>query len=307
MVDKETLVEDAAVGGSDLDELRALRAEMATMRTQIAEQAKAIAALGSAAAPELATVGPVPTDAAVDEPALATGPVSRRKMLLGSAGAAAVGAAALISASASPAAANGQGQSLTLGDPSNTASNTTGITGNFSTLDTLRVTNTAAALPTPTSGRATLRAILGDPSGLSGYGASLVGESQVETGVAGRSMFFTGVYGTSVGASGFTATAGVIGESSTKYGTAGFSTSSAGVRAASSTAEGIRATSTSSVGGSFAGGRAAINLAPRSTTGKPTTGAHSRGDIVVDSVGAMFLCTKSGTPGTWVKVSVTQA
>ena len=34
---------------------------------------------------------------------------------------------------------------------------------------------------------------------------------------------------------------------------------------------------------------------------------HSDGMGVIDSVGAMFLCITSGTPGTWVEVSVTAA
>lgn len=299
-------MDGATVEGPQLEEVAALRAELAEVRALLAAQTDAIRALTAGAATTSSPPDPVHAEDPEARPSV-DGPVSRRRMLLGGAGAAAAGAAALVAGSASPAAANGQGQSLTLGDPSNSASNTTGVTGSFSTLDTLRVTNTSATFPTPTSGRAALRAVLGDPSGLSGYGASLLGESQTETGVAGRSMFFTGVCGTSVGASAFTATAGVIGESSTKYGTAGFSTSNAGVRAASSTAEGIRATSTSSVGGSFSGGRAALNLVPKSSTGRPTTGAHSRGDLVVDSAGSMFLCTTSGTPGKWVKFTVTTA
>jgi hypothetical protein len=61
------------------------------------------------------------------------------------------------------------------------------------------------------------------------------------------------------------------------------------------------------VGGKFGGNRAALNLVPRSTAGKPTTGAHARGDIVIDNTGKMFICTQGGTPGTWVRVNTTAA
>ncbi|MCU1455655.1 MAG: hypothetical protein JWN46_3801 [Acidimicrobiales bacterium] len=76
---------------------------------------------------------------------------------------------------------------------------------------------------------------------------------------------------------------------------------------AASAGTGVVGTSASGLGGQFGGKRAAINLIPASTTGKPTTGVHRRGDLVVDNTGSMFLCTASGTPGTWVKVSVTPA
>jgi hypothetical protein len=46
---------------------------------------------------------------------------------------------------------------------------------------------------------------------------------------------------------------------------------------------------------------------PTTTKGRPTTGSHHRGDLVIDDTGAMFLCTGSGTPGSWVKFTVTKA
>ena len=59
------------------------------------------------------------------------------------------------------------------------------------------------------------------------------------------------------------------------------------------------------VGAKLSGGRAALNLVPRAKAGPPATGYHAKGDLVVDSTGALLLCTASGTPGTWAKVSVT--
>lgn len=40
-------------------------------------------------------------------------------------------------------------------------------------------------------------------------------------------------------------------------------------------------------------------LGRRATTGAPTTGAWTAGDVVQDSAGAWWLCTTTGTPGTW--------
>ena len=76
---------------------------------------------------------------------------------------------------------------------------------------------------------------------------------------------------------------------------------------ATGTGNGVVGTATNGVGGQFSGNRAAINLGPTKGVGRPTTGAHSKGDLVLDSAGALFLCTTAGTPGTWVKVTVTAA
>ncbi|MFI2663287.1 hypothetical protein [Micromonospora carbonacea] len=37
----------------------------------------------------------------------------------------------------------------------------------------------------------------------------------------------------------------------------------------------------------------------RATTGAPTSGTWTTGDVVLDSAGAVYLCTAGGTPGTW--------
>jgi hypothetical protein len=56
------------------------------------------------------------------------------------------------------------------------------------------------------------------------------------------------------------------------------------------------------VGGFFAGKEAPIRMAAASTPGAPTSGVHHRGELYVDSNGALFYCTTDGTPGTWKKV-----
>ena len=57
-------------------------------------------------------------------------------------------------------------------------------------------------------------------------------------------------------------------------------------------------------GGVFQGSQAQLRLAPASTAGKPTTGAHTKGEIYMDSAGSLFVCTGAGTPGTWKKVNM---
>jgi hypothetical protein len=57
-------------------------------------------------------------------------------------------------------------------------------------------------------------------------------------------------------------------------------------------------------GGQFQGGRAQLRLVPASAAGRPS-GAHSKGEIYMDSAGALFVCVKGGTPGRWRKVTTT--
>ena len=46
---------------------------------------------------------------------------------------------------------------------------------------------------------------------------------------------------------------------------------------------------------------------PKGTAGRPTGGSHVIGEVYVDSKASLFVCTKSGTPGTWRKVTTTSA
>ena len=48
-----------------------------------------------------------------------------------------------------------------------------------------------------------------------------------------------------------------------------------------------------------------MKLTPKGTAGKPTSGAHTKGEIYLDSAGALFVCTVGGTPGTRRKVTTT--
>jgi hypothetical protein len=65
----------------------------------------------------------------------------------------------------------------------------------------------------------------------------------------------------------------------------------------------IGVTGTGDVGGFFSGNLAAISLQPQDSPGAPTGGDFSRGDMLVDATGVLYLCVADGNPGTWVKVS----
>ena len=78
-----------------------------------------------------------------------------------------------------------------------------------------------------------------------------------------------------------------------------------GVAGDSGGGPGIVGNSISGYGAQFGGGKAQMRLVPKSTAGKPKAGAHLKGEIYVDSNGAIFVCTKGGTPGTWRKVTTT--
>jgi hypothetical protein len=61
-------------------------------------------------------------------------------------------------------------------------------------------------------------------------------------------------------------------------------------------------------GGQFEGGKAPLRLIPGSTPGRPKDGlGHQKGEIYLDSAGALFVCVKRGKPGRWRKVTTTTA
>ena len=114
----------------------------------------------------------------------------------------------------------------------------------------------------------------------------VLGHTSDGVGVWGAAEDNTGVFGGSVGRRGVHgegAWAGVFGQSANGYGVDGQSTNGVGVKAV--------------------GGLAPIRLTPHTTPGAPTSGAHERGEIVVDSNGVFRFCTASGTPGTWTSLT----
>jgi hypothetical protein len=106
------------------------------------------------------------------------------------------------------------------------------------------------------------------------------------TGVWGRSEKngYSGVYGQHTG-SGF----GVVGD--------GRGSGRAGVLGRNSTG----------YGGTFQGGQAQLKLEPGKSAGKPTTGAHTKGELYMDSEATLFVCTASASPGTWRRLTTTAA
>ena len=80
-----------------------------------------------------------------------------------------------------------------------------------------------------------------------------------------------------------------------------------GLNGDSATGAGVHGKSTSGYGGVFEGGKAQVRLVPKSTSGRPTTGSHAKGELYLGSTGNLYICVTSGTPGTWRKVTTTAA
>lgn len=123
------------------------------------------------------------------------------------------------------------------------------------------------------------------------------------TGAAGQGLRVTAngtaFAPTSTGSIGIDAsgkTTGVIGESVTGVGLRGASTSGTAGTFFSSTGKGV----------SISSNLAQLELRPVSADrGAPSTDvvAHQPGDLVRDAAGDLWLCTKSGVPGTWRKLA----
>jgi len=123
-----------------------------------------------------------------------------------------------------------------------------------------------------------------DVAGVRGLGKAGVWGSSAATG-------YEGVYGQHTGSAGY----GVVGDGKGN---------GAGVLGRNGAGVGVEGRD-SKYGGRFAGTRAQLALVPKGTVGKPTSGSHSRGEIFMDSVATLFVCTKGGTSGTWRKVTTT--
>jgi hypothetical protein len=163
-------------------------------------------------------------------------------------------------------------------------------------------------------------AVLGNApngEGVVGFGKANGVRGEGQAGVVGKSSApgYSAVVGLHTG-SGFgvrgSGQTGVIGVSSTpgSSGVRGLNTGSGfGVvgEGTGSNRAGVLGRNSSGYGGQFDGGQAQLKLTPKGTTGRPTSGAHTKGEIYMDSAGALFVCTADGTPGTWSKVTTTAA
>jgi hypothetical protein len=66
---------------------------------------------------------------------------------------------------------------------------------------------------------------------------------------------------------------------------------------------GVKATSADGVGGSFAGTTAALLLTPTGSAPTTLSNTHAAGEIYLDTSNDLWLCTASGTPGTWAQLN----
>jgi hypothetical protein len=140
-------------------------------------------------------------------------------------------------------------------------------------------------------------------------GAGVLGRNSIGTGVQGEggTTLGTGVRGEGA--------RGVLGKGGTGVWGEGIQV---GVRGSCSLAgvwaEGIQfgvdariSGSVGGIGGRFSGHRAQLMLVPRASSGRPQTRPHSKGEIYMDSQGALFVCTADGTPGSWSRFTTTAA
>jgi hypothetical protein len=147
-----------------------------------------------------------------------------------------------------------------------------------------------------------------------GTGPGAVGKSDAGIGVIGKGLI--GVKGES-SSPGYGANYGL--HTDNGYGVVGdgHGAATSGVLGRNATGEGLRgegktgirakSTGSSGYGAIIEGGKAQLRIVPTTTTGKPTTGPHSKGELLLDSAATLWICTVGGTPGTWRKVSTTLA
>jgi len=165
--------------------------------------------------------------------------------------------------------------------------------------------------------------VYGRHNGTSGFGVTGDGKGHTGAGVLGRNPGGTGVQGIggNIGVHGKSSAdnwTAVVGEhtGSQGFGVVGNGKGSGGVgvlgRNPTGTAvqgEGVHGVrgkgSVAGYGGLFEGGRAQLKLVPKGTAGKPS-GSHTKGEIYMDSTGALFICVASSTStaaAKWRKVS----
>ena len=125
-----------------------------------------------------------------------------------------------------------------------------------------------------------------------GYGVVGDGAGPDNAGVLGRNSTGHGVRGEG--------SPGVVGINSAAGAGAGSLHVIAGVLGRSTSGPGVHGAG--NYGGQFEGGSAQLRLVPGSSAGQPATGAHTIGEIYMDSAAALWVCVASGNPGTWVSV-----
>ncbi|HEX6817255.1 MAG TPA: hypothetical protein VF120_02700 [Ktedonobacterales bacterium] len=147
--------------------------------------------------------------------------------------------------------------------------------------------------------------VAGTTSSASSYGVSGINTSSSSgaTGVYGSTSAATGsgVYGTSTSGNGYGVYGSGVGSDDIgvhgKSGGAG-----AGVYGTSAFGPAVEGNSPSGLD-VVASGSGRIQQHLQASAGAPTSGGHSAGEQIRDSNGELWLCTVSGSPGTWVRVA----
>lgn len=275
-------------------EVDLLREEIATLRKEM----EVLRAQQPAASATARTA--VPADEA---------PQSNRRNFLKLAGAAAAGATAVAIAGSAEQAAAATGGSLLIGNP-NTATAIADVTHLYSPSPsqlmpaTFRVNNyTLGSLTLPASHRIALAATISGSATNEGYRTGVYARTSGPAAIGGQ-----GVFGSHEGADNPFATNysfGVVGTTEAGgYAVFGYNptgTNSTGVLGRADAGTGVIASSQTGVSLLVRdGGRMQQQLR---AVGAPAAGTFTAGEQIRDGNADLYICTASGTPGTWRKVT----
>jgi len=237
-----------------------------------------LALLEAQAQPSAPSPPPVPE---AGQPEVApSGTVTRRRALLGLAGAAGAGVVAAGATAAPAAAANGD--ALVVGSSANTSTASTvhTVTGSGTFYGLAAVDN---ALPTG----ATFSAILGSANGQSFTTAVRAVATGTAAGVKSTATGGTAVDATSTSGTAITAQSPV-----------------AGLRATATGADATGVWATGGARGVLASGRDALQLFGTSLQPPPLrSGLNFAGAVAIDGMLDIWYCTTGGTPGIWRKLA----
>lgn len=151
--------------------------------------------------------------------------------------------------------------------------------------------------------RTSYAGVYGEHQGTSGIGTVGIGKG-ADPGVLGRNSDGDGVRGEgSIGVRG-EGSIGVLGESNSSSAVGILGRNDGGTGVQGDGKNGVFGRGSSGYGGFFEGGKAQLRLRPAGSAGKPS-GAHSAGEIYMDSAGTLFVCVKGGNPAEWKKLSAT--
>jgi hypothetical protein len=228
------------------------------------------------------------------------------------AGAAAAGAAAAsVLGSADPAAAATGGAMIIGGSNIPTAIADTTVLFSPSSTDlmheTMRIRNFSSGSydPPTTEAIALFTSTSGADAAGNKYKIGTLGN--VDPGTSGSNSG-SGVVGTSLGAdpTHYPFAIGVQGKSTGTgdgvYGECSGSTVSYAIEAVTTQGYGVFSTSNTGIS-LWADGGGRIGQNPRGTVGAPASGSFDKGEQIRDANGDLFICTASGSPGTWRKVA----